>query len=277
MPIQSGQPPDPTAFTLQDVFAAALRGWWLLIAAVLAGALAALLVTFVQPPVYETSFSVLTTIDFTNSGEMTQFDEDLAMESVGGILSSPDLYARISAQAAQQGLQINPAWLKSSATVERRLGTWQVRLRGSDPRKIEAVARIWLKLGTGDLKAAAAHALSADGLMRKQLSLEACLAQSAAALPSSGQCAPGGLKTLQAELAASAQGIAGERIAARGLSSALIFDAFQKEPSAAQAVQFKRGQMVAAGALIGFVLAVWALQTGLPATLAAGLARRRRG
>ena len=274
------QPPaDSDSFTARDVLTSALRGWWLLATAIVVGALAALAVNAFLPTVYETGFSILTSIDFTNSGEMTQFDEDLAMESVGQILSSPDLYAHIAAQAAKEGLAIDPAALKSAATVERRLGTWRVRLRGSDARKIEALARIWLSLGTADLTAAHTHALTADGLLRKQLSLEACLAQSAAALPSSGGCAPSGVKDLQAELASAALLISQERIAARALSSAVVFDVFPQEVAPAAAVEFKRGQMAAAGGLIGFVLGIWALQAGFPsASLRKGWgSRRRRG
>ena len=262
-----------TTFTAREVLLAALRGWWLLAAAIVVGALAALAVNFFQPTVYETGFSILTSIDFTNSGEMTQFEEDLAMETVGGILSSPDLYARIAAQAVQDGITIDPGGLRSMSTIERRLGTWQVHLRGSDPRKIEALAAIWLKLGSADLTAAHAHALTADGLLRKQLSLEACLTQSAANLPSAGGCTPAGVKALQAELAAATPLISQERIAARGLASAVVFDIFPKNVLPAVAVQFKRAQTAAAGGLIGFVIAFWVVQTGLPDALA----RRRRG
>jgi hypothetical protein len=266
------QPTELETLQIEDVLTTALRGWWLLAVFALLGALVGLGIYQLEPPVYETGFTVLTSIDLTNTGEQTQFEEDLGMEAVGQVIASPNLYERVSAAALLEGLAVDSRGFGASATLERRMGTWRTRLRGSNPQSIERIAAIWQKLAIADLLSAYQHARTADGLQRKQLSLEACLNQSAFTEPSTGLCTPTTLRTLQAQLRASARLIAEERAASRGLTSGIVVDATPQPVFTAVQVQNKRGQMTVAGGLIGLILGFWVVQSGL----AARLLRRKR-
>jgi hypothetical protein len=268
-PRPDSPPPDASSsadiLKLEEILNSALRGWWLLALFALLGGLLGLGISSLRPTVYESGFTVLTSIDLTNTGEQTQFEEDLGMEAVGQLIGSTGVYARMAAQAQKEGITLDASSLLTMASLERRLGTWRMRLRDSDPRRAERIAAIWQSIVLADLSEAMQHASAADGLQRKQLSLEACLNQSAFNEPSAAQCSPLTLRALQSQLRAAARLIAEERTASHGLISAILVDTVPKPIIPAAAVLYQRGQMAAAGALIGLILAIWLLQSGLAA------------
>jgi hypothetical protein len=249
----------------------ALRGWWLVAFCVAAGALAGVAAWSIRPMQYESSFAILSSIDFTNTGELTQFEEDLAMEVVGQILGKQAMLERVTAAARQEGIAIDVVALRDHSSVERRLGTWRVRVRASSPAEAERLAAIWLGFGVEELTQAREHALVADGLKRRQQGLEECLSRSAGVEPSQGMCSPLGLKVLQAQLAESSQLLAEERGLSQGLSSGVVFGEMPAQPSAARRALYGRAEVVLAGGLIGLVIGVWAVQSDW----AVKLARRR--
>jgi hypothetical protein len=266
----SPRPEQPELVQVEDILTTALRGWWLLAIFILLGALLGLGIHQLQPTVYETGYTILTSVDLTNTGEQTQFEEDLAMEAVGQVIASANLYDRVAAAAVKEGIQTDGRAVRVAASVERRMGTWRTRLRGSDPAVIERLAAIWQEVALADLAAAHQHALVADGLQRKQLSLEACLNQSTFSEPASGLCSPNSLRSLQMELRASARIITEERAASRGLTSGILIDLTPQPVGAAVEVLNRRGQMAAAGAAIGLIVGLWAMLSGLAARLLRG-------
>lgn len=259
--------------TLPSIFQRALRNWWLVALGFILGGAAALGAGALRPPQYESRFEILNSIDFTISGELTQFEEDLAMEVVGVILGKPAMRERVAAAAQTEGIPVDGLWLRDHASVERRLGTWIVRVRAGNPAQAERLAEIWRGFGVEELIAARKHALIADGLRRRQQSLEECLSRAAAAEPSQGLCVPQNLTALQTQLAEAGALIAAERASAQGLSSALLFGEFPTRPQTAQKVLYGRAEQTAAGAGIGLILGIWAAQ----ADWVEKLRRRKRG
>lgn len=260
------EPPATSAsIPIEDMLSAALRGWWLLVVMILLGGLVGMGIAQLRPPVYETGFVLLTSMDLTNTGEQTQFEEDLGMEAVGQLIGSLNLYERVAAAAGKEAIPLDAREMASMVGLERRLGTWRMRVRGNDPLRIARIAALWQKLAIADLSEAYQHARVADGLQRKQLALEACLNQSAFNEPSAGQCAPTNLRALQAQLRASASLITAERTASRGLTSGIIMDVTPQPILDANVVIYRRGELIAAGALIGLILGIWIVQSGLTA------------
>jgi hypothetical protein len=235
------------------------------------------MVNQLYPTQYESGFGVQVGIDFVSSGELTQYEEDVAFEFAGQILYKPALRQRVVAAANAEGMDIDAAWLRDHSTVERRLGTWRVRLRAESPAQAERLAEIWRGFGVEELNLAREHALAADGLRKRQLSLEECLARAAAAEPSQGLCVPQDLKELQARLAEAGALISQERALSQGLSSAVLFGEFPTQPEPARVAIYGRAEQAVAGGLIGLVLGVWAVQAEWAGALARMWTRRKRG
>ncbi|HMN62311.1 MAG TPA: hypothetical protein PJ988_18240, partial [Anaerolinea sp.] len=193
-------------------------------------------------------------------------------EAVGALLFSPTLQEQVLQEVRQQGLDLPAGYLAQNATVERRLATWQVRVRHTDPRTAELIASAWLRLAREEVRRAYARAVEADGLERYLESLEGCLARAVDASPAAGQCPQSSLTQLQAEMQKTGALLTDARLSSRGLSSSLTIDQAEADLLPARPVSDQRGQMVLAGALVGFVVGLWALQADFGA-LARGFSR----
>ncbi|BAJ64948.1 hypothetical protein [Anaerolinea thermophila] len=230
-----------------------LRRWWMLVLCAFLGALMAFVYSLRTATEYEVSFSVLTGIDQTTAGELTQYEEDVMFEAVGYILYSPDTLAQIAALAQEQGIALTPADLRDSSSVERRLNEWRVRLHRPHPQEAETLGRLWMQWSWDELQRAYAHALTADGLRRYAESLTACLSRAVTTEPAYGLCGFARLPDLQAELAQTSQRLLEERLASRGLSSSLLLHEVQWETPAPRPVSYRRGWLVLSGLGLGLL------------------------
>jgi len=259
-PAVSHAPQDAAAFIPAEAFGRALRRWWLLTLLTIAGGLAGLVFNALRPQPYEAGFRIATSIDVASSGELNQYQEDITYEAVGALLFSPSLQEQVIMVAGRSGTPLPADYLGRNATVERRLATWQVRVRHSDPQAAEAIAAVWLRLASEEMRRAYAQAVDADGLERYLESMEGCLARAAVSPPSFGLCSQTSLAQIQAEIQKTGGLLSAARLSSRGLSSSLAIDQAESDLLPARAVSDQRGQMVLAGALVGFVVGLWALQ-----------------
>lgn len=242
---------DTLLFSPAEGLERALARWWWIVVGVLVGGLAGLLVWALQPPVYEAGFAIPTTIDFTNTGELTQFEEDLAMEAAGAALARPAMRTQLAENA---GLPY--ADLAGMLRAERRIGTWLLRVRARDAGQAEAIATDWLRLTGEEIRALRAHALAADGLSRQLASLEGCLARAANAEPSQGTCALPQDVDLQAEIAALSARLLEEKALSQGVSSGVVFGEIPARVEPARTVAGERGTLGLAGALLGLLAGI---------------------
>lgn len=229
------------------------RRWWMPVLCAFLGALMAFVYSLRTATEYEVAFSVLTGIDQTTAGELTQYEEDVMFEAVGYILYSPDTLAQIAALAQEQGIALTPSDLRDSSSVERRLNEWRVRLHRPRPQEAETLGRLWMQWSWDELQRAYAHALTADGLRRYAESLTACLSRAVTTEPAYGLCGFARLPDLQAELAQTSQRLLEERLASRGLSSSLLLHEVQWETPAPRPVSYRRGWLVLSGLGLGLL------------------------
>lgn len=257
---------DASTYIPTDVFNRVLRRWWLLAIITIAGGLLGLVVNTLRPQPYEAGFRFLTAIEVSNSGELTQYQEDITYEAVGALLLSPTLKEAVIQQAGLEGIALQADYLNQNATAERRLATWQVRVRHSDAHSAETIASIWLRLATSEIQLAYVKAVEADGLERYLESMENCLARASVTSPTYGLCSQANLDQVQAEIKNTGKQLAEARLSSRGLSSSLSIDQAEADLIPAHAVSDQRGQQVMAGALVGFIIGLWALQANFHGT-----------
>jgi hypothetical protein len=251
---------DTAAYIPLENLSRVLRRWWLLALLTIAGGVVGLVVNALRPQPFEAGFRFLTNIDTATSGELTQYQEDITYEAVGALLFSPSIQEKVIQKAGRDGFALPGGYLNQNATVERRLATWQVRVRHADPRAAEAIAAIWLRLAGEEIQRAYLQAVQADGLERYLEGMEGCLARAVVSLPSYGLCSQLNLAKIQAEIQNSGAALTAARLSSRGLSSSLSIDQAEMDLIPARAVSNQRAQMVLAGGLLGFLLGLWALQ-----------------
>jgi hypothetical protein len=251
-------------FSVNHALTLALQRWWIMALLVLMGGLCGLVFDLFLPPDYEAGFYVLVGIDQTNAGELTQYEQDVLFESIGGILYAPSMLQQVAATASAQGMEVTADWLKPRIRVERRQSLWQARVRAPSRGEAETLAHIWLNASQTEIQRAYASAETADGLTRYLQSLETCLAQAVTSPPSYGLCSRANLAAIQTELRQTGAEANAARLAARGVNTSLMIDLPQMDLIPAQRTLLQRGQRALAGSFIGFLIAIWLVQAPVP-------------
>jgi hypothetical protein len=236
--------------TLRNAF----RFWVFLFLTGLIGGLLGLLVHAVRPPVYEALVRFPAGIDYVSTGPLREADVDIALNSIGSLLVSNAVLERVSQQGTDEGIAVTTAELKRAVVAERRMSDWELRLRGTDPDRVERLALIWAAQGEAALVEGYHHALEADRLDRVMRALETCLGQAVVAEPAPVPCAPARLADIQADLQAAGEAYRQEKAASRGLSSALTHSPPDTTRISPRAVILGRAAVVLAGALLGFLV-----------------------
>ncbi len=242
----------------------AIHFWWFVFVLLLAGGGVGWLVNRAQPPQYEAVASISVDIDYVSTGPLTQYEEDLALNGVYRVMMSNDILQKVVDRLATEGIQTSVVQLKALAVLERRINVWNLRVRNTDPRMAEQVANVWAGQGYATLLEAYQHALQADRLNHYLLSLENCLSQTAASEPSSAQCSQARYAQIQADLREAGTALYNERLASRGLFAGLTIGPFDRAALPDSPVLYNRNQVILAGCLIGFLLAVVFVQAGIP-------------
>lgn len=140
-------------FTPLDEFSRLFRTWWLIAISMLLGGLAAYLFHRANPPVYEATARLVATIDletFPFEGvreDLIQYNEDMALGLIEGVLRSPGVTQALFSAAQAQGIALDARSLAQASSIERKQDIWEVRYRSSDPLRAQTIANLWMELG----------------------------------------------------------------------------------------------------------------------------------
>ncbi len=267
MPVNRTRPAAPAALdegvtpllALQNAF----RYWWVLTALTMTGALIGWAAHLSRPVLYESIARLPVGFDYVSTGPMSQFEEDIAMEVVGGLLTANDVMDRAAARALETGYTLDAITMRQMAIVERRLNVWELRVRAEDPATAEQIAALWMGEAHAVISESYRHAVLADSLNRYTRSLETCLARAAVSEPVSVQCSDMNFEAIQAGLVQAGEQLNEELTASRGLFVGLRIGQPETAGEAVGPVRYGRAGFALGGALIGLVIAVALLETGL--------------
>lgn len=253
----------PDGFAPLDALGRALRWWWVILLCAVLGGGAGMVVSALRPPVYEAVGTLSASIDFVRTGPLTQYEEDVALNAIGDLAQSAPVLEAVAGQAQAEGMAITAVDVRRMAVVERKLTTWDIRVRHTDAQVAERVAVIWLEAAQAQIEDGYRHALLADGYQQAMQRLERCLGEAGAVEPSTPLCSQSRFAEIQADLQAAGAALAQERAASRGIFSGLVIGAPVPAALRPGPVQSARGGLVLAGCLIGWVVGIWLAQTEL--------------
>lgn len=256
---------EENVFSPLHVLMNAIRFWWVVFLMMFIGGLMGWLIHLSRPPVYEAIGRFSASIDFVSTGPLSQYEEDVALNAIGGIVTSDDLLRTVVDQAAAQEIQTSLVELKENSSVERRLNTWDIRVRDTDAEDAEQIASLWVEQGQAVLLESYQHALEAERLIRYLRSLQDCLAQTGDSQQVNVPCGPGSLSEIQEEIRAAGEAYNRERLAAKGIFYGLTIGPTDRAVLSPEPVIYDRNQMVLAGSLIGLLLGAGLVQFGIPA------------
>ncbi|MDR3572910.1 MAG: hypothetical protein P4L50_03530 [Anaerolineaceae bacterium] len=252
------------AFYPRDTLEQAIHSWWLIVVFMVLGGGAGLLFSLIRPPVYDAKAVFTTSIDSTRIGQMTDVEVDEAIGIVGDIISSTDVTQQVVQKVQSAGISITAANFNEMASTQRKNYQWEVHILNSNPSTAVLIANIWADAAANSLNSAYQHALLAQGYQRYLDSLENCLEQTAAAGPAQSTCSRSNLANIQQELKKTGSFVQQEKQASQGLLPDVLVSLSEKAQPLSKPAIFGRNQSVFSGALVGFLLALWAIYVHLP-------------
>ena len=242
----------------------AFRYWWIAAALMVLGGLVGLMAHSIKPTLYESTAQFSIAVDFVSTGPMTQYDEDLAINTAGNIFISTEVLQIVTNQAGSEGINKSLEDLRAQISIERKFSLWTLRVRDEDPQVAFRLAQIWMEQGQALLLESYQHAVQADMLDRYIQSQTYCFERLGANQPIDGPCNSANFTTIQANLRDAGAALYQERTASRGLFAGLTLGPFNPPEAAAQPVTFGRSQFVFLGGMLGLIIGILVIEIGVP-------------
>ena len=252
------------------------RYWWLVVLLTLWGGLVGWGIHRSRPPVYDAQVVLFATIDFSQfpeTAELTLGEQDEIMWGAATVLLSTQVAEQVAAQAQGLGIPVTTADLYNQATLERKQANWILTLRDSDAETAAVLANLWGTQGLAALEAAREQALNAQAVQQYLDSLQICLAGALPADQLPAACEGRSEDELFQEITETSDQLTKIYQGSQGLFPALLFELSQEASSPDVPTRYQQSSLIFAGALIGFLLGAWAVNTRLPKRL--GQRRRR--
>ncbi len=244
---------DQPSFDLLDLIREVSSRWLLMAALMILGGVGGLLVSQWRPAVYESNAAFGVTIDYTQTGALSDVQEDQAMRGVGSVLLSDALIEETLQQLNDQdGSDLGEEEFRSNAFADRGDFRWVIRYRDSDPDRAFRIANIWAESAQAQLNEDLAHAQTAESLLRMLDDLQGCLQSGGAGVPGNF-CGFGDADSLLKEIAQLSGKIQQEKQSSQGLFYALSVNLVEDAELSASPVRHQTAILVLAGALCGFI------------------------
>lgn len=244
-----------------------LQNWWLIVVLMIAGGVVGWAYRLSRPPLYEAQAAFYISIDFSITGEMTQFEEDHALSGPANIIYSDDVINRVIANAQAAGIPIDRPTLLFKSDFERYQANWYLQVRDPNPEVAATLANLWAEEGLAAIEEAHTQSLNAQTLQFYLTTLNMCLQTTPPPEHILDQCNQTDLDTIPGTIQESSASLRQALNASQGLFPALVFNL--SESAAEPSTPLRTGQNTAVfvGGMIGFVLGLATAYTNLPVKL----------
>jgi hypothetical protein len=228
--------------------------WIVLTALMIFGGLVGFLFSFIQAPVYESSASFGVTIDYTQTGALSDVQEDQAMRGVGSILLSDSLIEEAVSRINRDSFfTLSEDEFRGNTFVDRGDFRWTIRTRDVDPQRAFQIASIWAAAAQDAFEATLTHAQTADSYLGILSDLQSCFQKAAPQLPG-GYCGFNSADELLREITNVSKKIQAEKTASQGLLNALSVVLVNDAEQPMNPVRYQTNLLAAAGAMIGLLI-----------------------
>jgi hypothetical protein len=212
--------------------------------------------SLINPPIYESSASFSVTIDYTQTGSLTDIQEDQAMRGVGSVLSSDKLISQTLNQLKDKSKkEISPTDFLANSYIDREDFRWTIRYRNSDPNITDLVVKTWANNSNQIIQEALSHSEVSSLLINTLNKMKDCLQGSNNGSPEQ-YCGYENSNSLMMSIASLSNRIQSEKVASLGLFNSLSVSLVNDSQQYPSIVLRQRNLLVLSGALIGLVLSI---------------------
>ncbi len=248
-------------FSIYKNFSRLLKNWWVIVLLSILGALGGYTFHWLQKPIYESRAVITATIDFVQTGKLTDVEEDEAFNAVGDIIRSDEVKNLVLEEARRLGLVDESSDLPP-VFVDREGTRFLIRVRSSNRETVASFADLWTKNAFATLSDAMENALKVEQYRVMLDNIENCYQHATILLPTFAEC---DLSTLNQVTSAFTQ-VEGELITAqlesKGLLSAIRIYVSEEASIPTSPVSYNVNIMVFCGAVIGLVIGIALVESG---------------
>jgi hypothetical protein len=238
---------------LFDLLGFVTNRWLFLTICMIAGGLAGLLFSCLRAPLYESSAAFGVNIDYTQTGTLTDLEEDQAMRGVGSVLLSDPLVEETLSLINREGLfELSEDEFRQNAFADRGDFRWVIRYRGTDPQRIFQITQIWADSARDNFDMALAHAQTAEAYLKMLADLQSCY-QESGMQPPLGMCGFSDSGALLDEITSLSEKIKMEKVSSQGLFYALSINLINGAYLPQYPIRFQTNLLVITGAFIGLL------------------------
>lgn len=240
-----------------------MKYWWVVLVLMILGGGLGLFITSLRPPIYESSATISTAIDYAFLSRLDDWEEDQIFQSVGDIIVSSAVLDQVKTQAAAAGNTLTQAEIAANFSADRQDTRWVLRVRNTDPQLAQQWAKIWSEEAITALSNLRKNAVTSVAVQTSLNSLVNCLQDKVVADASSALCPDKDPEEVKSEISALAND---PDLKPVWNSLALSHTSFELTGQAnlpSSPVLSGRNISVLAGALIGLLLGVILVNSGL--------------
>jgi len=237
--------------------------WWVVVVLMILGGGIGLFFTTLRPPVYESTASISTAIDYAFVSRLDDWEEDQIFQAVGDVILSSAVLEQVRNEATAAGQTLSEQEIAANFSADRQDTRWVLRVRNADPQTAQKFAQIWSQDAISALSDLRKNAATSVAVQSSLNSLVNCLQDKVVADASSALCPEKDLTEVKKEIDAIANDPKLQEVWNSLALSHTSFELTGEATLPTSPVLYGRNISVLAGALIGLLLGVGLVNSAL--------------
>ena len=230
--------------------------WYILAAGMILGGLLGWGAAMLKAPVYEANAVFTVTIDYTQTGALSDIEEDQAMRGVGDIIFSEEVIDATLERLESEGLTLSKDEFYDDAIFDREEFRWAIRYRDADPQLAYQVLHAWEATSDEILQDSLVHARLGASYQEILTGLTTCLERGTLMEAGGERCSLENLDDILSRTNQVSELITKELAQSRGLFSALTVVLSDPVTVPTLPTRFQTNVLVFSGMFSGLLLAI---------------------
>jgi hypothetical protein len=230
--------------------------WYALIAGMIVGGLFAWGGTFFMPPIYESDAVFYVSIDYTQTGMLTDIEEDQVMRGIGDLIFSDETTLAAIEELEGEGVKISKEEFYDDAIFEREEFRWAIRYRDPNPVLAYQVVHAWAHQADILIQNSLAHARTTASYEEVLKGLESCLQRTTQTTAYDDACSVENIDTILTKIDELNGLIAAEKDASRGLFSGAATELVEEPEISVKPMRHQVNILVLSGVFVGLLVCI---------------------
>jgi hypothetical protein len=239
-----------------DIFGYIFKKWWLIVLSMIAFGICALILSNFIPPLYESSAIFSVTIDYTETGALSDIQEDQAMKGVGNLIRSDEVIEDVIAKIIDRSLPYSREQFEKGSALDREEFQWTLRYRSSDPIISRDIVQTWVDISNTIIHESLIHAQIVDSQREYLWNLEECIQYTTGQNSADGFCGYSSTEELVDQIGIVSNSINVDKIAARGMFSPLAVQMIKNPQVPLVPIRHQKNLLIFAGTAVGLLFCI---------------------